>query len=127
MAEINTLSHQGLDGMTSDFRKEMGKRLALARKAKQISQYELADLLGLKQPIIAEYEIGRTPVPVQRVPKLAQTLDVSTDFLLGLSEGDTARRAKPGPESLLEKKIQELKKLPKSQQQTVLKMLEGLL
>jgi transcriptional regulator with XRE-family HTH domain len=125
MAGISTLSHHGLVRMVSDFRKEMGKRLALARKAKQISQYQLADLLGLKQPIIAEYEIGRTPVPVQRVPELAKTLDVSTDYLLGLSTEE--RQSKPGPESLLEQKLQQLKKLPRSQQQTVLKMLEGLL
>ena len=125
MLNINTLKHQSYVPMISEFRKEMGKRFATARKAKRLSQYELAERLGIKQPIIAAYEIGRTPVPVQRVPELAEELEISTDYLLGISEED--RKTRPGPESILEQRLLELKKLPRGKQKTVLEMLDGLL
>ncbi len=68
---------------------EFGQRLKELRKAKGLTQKQLADLIGVKNSIISFYEVGdRIPSP-EVIKKLAAVLHVSADFLLGLDKGDT--------------------------------------
>lgn len=68
---------------------EFGQRLKELRKAKGLTQKQLADLLGVKNSIISFYEVGdRIPSP-EVIKKLAAVLHVSADFLLGLDKGET--------------------------------------
>lgn len=68
---------------------EFGQRLKELRKAKGLTQKQLAEMIGVKNSIISFYEVGdRIPSP-EVIKKLAAVLHISADFLLGLDKGDT--------------------------------------
>ena len=61
-------------------------RLRLARRARHLRQVELARMLKLKPSSIAHLESGRTLPGLPNLFLIAQALEVSTDFLLGLED-----------------------------------------
>ena len=62
-----------------------GKRLASIRKKRGLSQYQLADKLGFSRGQIANYEQGKREPDYQTLIKIAEFFDVSTDYLLGVT------------------------------------------
>lgn len=102
-----------------------GSRLASYRRAKGFTQPELGKRLGISTKMVDYYEHRARNPSVSIVQKAADLFGVSVADLLG--EDAALVRKKPGPRSALEEKIEQLRKLPKSQQEVVLKMLEGLL
>lgn len=63
-----------------------GDRLLEIRKQLGHSQESLAELLGLGVRQIWRYENNKTKPDSEVVAHIARTLNVSTDYLLGLSE-----------------------------------------
>lgn len=63
-----------------------GERLALLRKEKKLSQYELADKLGFTRGQIANYEQGKRQPDFETLQKLADFFDTSIDYLLGRTD-----------------------------------------
>lgn len=61
-------------------------RLASLRKAKKITQQDVADYLGLTRPAYTAYERGNRQPDYSILQKLADYYDVSTDYLLGHSD-----------------------------------------
>lgn len=61
-------------------------RLREARKEKKLTQGELGTLLGVEKSTISKYEVGTNSVDVETLVKLCIKLDVSADYLLGLSD-----------------------------------------
>jgi transcriptional regulator with XRE-family HTH domain len=101
----------------------LGARIAELRRTQDITQVQLAEILGVSQQTINSYEVGRRRVPVSALPALARTLGVSMEILIG----EKAPPAKRGPTPLLQKQIERLTSLPKAQQKVVMQMLEGVL
>jgi len=67
---------------------EFGQRLRRLRKEKNMTQKQLAERVGLKNSVISFYETGeRLPSP-EVIKKLAATLQVSSDYLLGMEHGE---------------------------------------
>ena len=62
------------------------ERLKWIRDCKNITQKEIADYLGIKQQQYARYEKGINIMPVTYLPKICEYLNVSADYILGLSE-----------------------------------------
>lgn len=60
-------------------------RIKVARTAKEMSQKELAALLGVKQNTLSQWETERNEVDLSSLRKIAEILNVSTDYLLGSS------------------------------------------
>lgn len=60
-------------------------QLKTLRKARHISQADIADELGIKPAAISKYETGRVPLSEDAIGKLCMILHVSADELLGLS------------------------------------------
>ena len=61
------------------------QRLRAVREQLNISQHELARLCGLSMNQISRYELGvREPTSISLV-KIARTLNVSMDYLVGLT------------------------------------------
>ena len=65
---------------------DLGHRLAMARHAKRVPQMALAKLVGISQKHLSQIEHGH--VPIRSVAggtllRLAECLDVTTDYLLG--------------------------------------------
>lgn len=68
---------------------EFGKRLRELRKQKNLTQKQLAALLGLQNSVISFYELGdRMPSP-EVIVKLASSLHVSADYLMGIEKQET--------------------------------------
>lgn len=63
-----------------------GKRLAAARKVKNISQSELAKLSGIHKNVLGRYEREEANPAIDTAVKLADVLEVSLDFLTGKIE-----------------------------------------
>lgn len=63
-----------------------GSRLLEARKAKGISQEELAKYLGTKGPAIGRYERDEMKPSIEVAAKMADYLDVSLDYLVGKTD-----------------------------------------
>lgn len=108
------------------FFRELGARIAAARKAQGITQVRLAEHLGVAQQTLAHYEVGRARVAASLLPVLAEVLDLSIDELL---VGQAAARApgKRGPSSRLQQQVEAIGQLPRSQQKFVSQMLDTVL
>ena len=60
-----------------------GKRIADARKSKNMTQIELAEKAGISRYTLMKIENGQSPnVSAVIILKIAMALGVSTDFLL---------------------------------------------
>ena len=66
-----------------------GERIKERRKAKGLTQEELATKLATSRQYISYYEKATRSVPSECVLLLAQELDTTTDYLLGLSGDPT--------------------------------------
>jgi transcriptional regulator with XRE-family HTH domain len=76
-------------------KKLFGERLAQRRKQLGLSQRELAKRVGIRGPSLAEYETDDTWPSVPTLIALAEALDTSVDYLLGLSDHPKPCDAEP--------------------------------
>lgn len=60
-------------------------RLKDMREDHDLSQYEVAEYLNMKQPQYSRYERGLRDIPTDILIKLAKLYKTSTDYLLGLT------------------------------------------
>ena len=67
-------------------KEEVGKRFFLCRKATGLTQKQVADALGVKQPVYQRFEKGIFECSYEQLVKLSEIFDVSTDYLLGKSD-----------------------------------------
>ena len=58
-------------------------RLLDMREDHDLSQKELADILGIDQRVYSNYETGKRRIPVNLLVLLADHYKTSTDYLLG--------------------------------------------
>jgi len=94
----------------------------LFRKAQEMTQTQLAVVLGISQQTIAHYEVGRLRISVELLTLLAKTLAVNLEELI---EGPATNSAtKRGPTSLLQRQIEQISQLPRTKQKFVSEMLE---
>lgn len=63
---------------------KFGERLKELRKAKQLSQSELAFMTGISQSAIAKWELNKTEPTASSLITLAEFFEESVDYLLGL-------------------------------------------
>lgn len=69
---------------------EMGKRIKELRKAKGLTQEELAQKLGLKDSAIAKYENGRVEnIKRSVIIEMAKIFECSPVYLMGLEEPES--------------------------------------
>jgi len=61
-------------------------RLRAARDLRGLSQSELADRAGLKPSAVSHFETGKRAPSFDNLKKLADALEVSTDYLLGRTD-----------------------------------------
>ena len=60
-------------------------RLKDMREDHDLSQFEVAEYLNMKQPQYSRYERGLRDIPTDILIKLAKLYKPSTDYLLGLT------------------------------------------
>lgn len=101
----------------------LGERIASLRKARNLTQAQLAEALGVSQQSVQAYEVGRRRMPVSSLPSVARVLEVSLEELFG----EKQNRGKRGPASRLEQQMEAISQLPKTQQRFVTQMLDTVL
>ncbi len=101
-----------------------GQRLSSLRKARGLSQEELASRLGTTRANLAYYERKAGNPTLDFILRCSEILEIPPEELIG--EGQAARR-KPGPKSKLEKQFEAIAKLPKGEQKFFSQMIERFL
>ncbi len=108
-----------------EWTKAIGRRVAELRKERGVTQFELAEKLGVSQPDMSDYERGELRLHGYLIARLSDILGVRTDELLGLerpkkAEGGTKNR-------LVLRRLQQIENLPKRDRQALIRVLDGLL
>ena len=67
-------------------KEQVGKKLFECRKAIGMTQKQVAELLGVAQPVYQRFEKGTFECNYEQLCKLSDIFDVSIDFLLGKSD-----------------------------------------
>ncbi len=62
------------------------ERLKTLRRAKDMTQEQLADYMGVSPQAVSRWETGATSPDISALPQLADLLDISIDELLGYDE-----------------------------------------
>jgi transcriptional regulator with XRE-family HTH domain len=65
---------------------ETGRRISNCRQKKNMTQLELADKLNISYQAVSSWERGQTMPDISNLPKLANILEVSVDYILCNSE-----------------------------------------
>jgi transcriptional regulator with XRE-family HTH domain len=114
--------------MTPDetaFFRAFGARIAQCRKDADLTQVQLAEAVGIGQPQLASYEVGRRRLPLSLLSQLARALAVTVEDLIGGEDGRPA--GKRGPASRLQHQMERIQRLPRAQQRFVMQMLDTVL
>ena len=64
----------------------MYERIRALREDRDLTQREMGQLLACSQRIYSNYERGDLDIPTEILIKLAKYYDVSTDYILGISD-----------------------------------------
>ncbi|MDT2862672.1 helix-turn-helix domain-containing protein [Lactococcus lactis] len=64
----------------------LGDKLKASRKSKNLTQKELADKIDVKTRTVASYEQGSAYPSIEVLGKICDTLGISSDYLLGISD-----------------------------------------
>lgn len=107
------------------FYEQLGQRIAEHRKARGITQVELAKTLGIAQQTLAHYEGGTVRIAVATLTVVAKALEVTIEDLLGSPSARTA--GKRGPASRLQQQLDQISQLPRAKQKFVSEMLDTVL
>ncbi len=102
----------------------LGARIARLRKEQDITQVQLAELIGISQQTINSYETGRRRIPVSLLPAIAKRLGVAVEALLS---DDSKAVAKRGPAPKLQQQMDRITQLPRARQQFVMQVIESVL
>jgi len=103
------------------FFSQLGHRIALLRKEQQITQVQLAEVLGISQQYMQAFEAGRRKVPSSMLPTLSEILAVSLEELIGTASTGNKKR---GPAPKLLQQVELISQLPKTKQRFVMEMLD---
>lgn len=78
-----------------------GEKIKNLRKERGLTQEELADMLNIGRSALSLYEIeARQPDP-ETLKNIAKALNVSTDFLLGITNTEVQRISEEEPKYLV--------------------------
>ena len=118
-----------VEGMATRTRKPeteetVGERLARLRKERGMTQIELAQRLGVAQPMISGYERGELRLHGQLIVELTGIFGVSADELLGLEKPRSTAAVR---DRRLLRRLQQLERLPRRDQQALIRTIDAFL
>lgn len=102
-----------------------GRHLAALRKSRGLSQKELAARLETTREIIDYYERRSVNPSLAFIERSAQALEVSVAELLGSEPRHY--RGRPGPAPQLAQRLEQIRLLPRKEQEFVIRFLDTVL
>lgn len=100
------------------------------RKAAGLTQLELAEMINETQVNISFWERSEKPPRSDVLPQMAKALGVTVNELLGVTSTKPKHQklqAPPGPVGQVQKAFEEVRKLPRRQQQKILDVVFAML
>lgn len=64
----------------------MYSRIRELREDKELTQKQMAKILNCSQQVYSNYELGQRDIPTDILIKIANYHEVSTDYILGISD-----------------------------------------
>ncbi len=61
-------------------------RIRALREDKDMTQKQISKILNCSQQVYSDYELGKREIPLQTLIALAKFHNVTTDYILGLSD-----------------------------------------
>ena len=74
----------------SAFKLKLNEQIALLRKQKDLTQENLANLLGVTNQTVSKWESAQCCPDIQLLPKIAKIFNVTVDELLGYTLSSTS-------------------------------------
>jgi len=105
-------------------RPPFGARLHALREQAGLSQQQLAEKLGITQAAYAWWERNPVALRPDQLQKLAATLNISVEELMGTAPG---KKRGSGPVGKARRMFEEVSSLPRDRQQHVLRVVGDLL
>lgn len=96
---------------------DFGNKVAQLRKEKDLSRDELGEKIGTSGAIVGRYERGDMKPSIEIAAKIADALDVSLDFLMGLSS-DLVKDKK------MVNRLEDIKKLPEKEREKIFEYID---
>jgi transcriptional regulator with XRE-family HTH domain len=90
-----------------------------------MTQVQLAKVLSKQQTAVSQVELGNRGLTIQQVVKLAKALRVSTDAILGPTNG--APHDAPPTDRRLLRRLRQIEQLPKVERQALLRTIDAFL
>lgn len=104
-----------------------GERLTTLRKNVGLTQQELADEIGVSRRAIAHYETtDDVRIAVTLIPKLAKTLGIKVDTLIGLDKVKSGQNG-AAHKNRLWRRLQKLQNLPSQKRRQVINLIDAFL
>lgn len=98
-------------------------KLRELRKQRGLTQQDLADIVGVSNVSLSNYERGAQMPDIHTLTKIANALGVSTDTLLGLNDTDSDDQPRTLEARILASGID---KLPKAQREQALNVVKAM-
>lgn len=105
----------------------VGQRIARLRKERGYTQNDLAERIGTIQALVSDYERDKLRLNAEMAVRFAIALEVSTDELLGLHNGNGKSQAKSSgrkPSRRVLRRLEKIEDLPTHQQAVLLKTID---
>lgn len=107
-----------------DFHRALGKRITALRKEFELTQAELARVLGVSQQTVFAFELGDRRISIDKVPLLTRTFGMSADQLLGIVPVPSLPRARTSPAEL--RLVEQVRSLSMTDRRVVRRVAEAL-
>jgi transcriptional regulator with XRE-family HTH domain len=104
--------------------KTIAKRLRELRKRRGFTQTEIAEKLGLNQPLVSQYERGDTRLHGSLVAALARALKVPSDEILGLQD---SRDNSIFTDRRFLRRLRKMEDLSRRDKQALIRIIDGFL
>ena len=113
---------------TPEGARAIGERITTLRKARGITQVELAEKLGISQALISKYERGELLLHAELLAQFATVLRASADELLGLHKRKPSA-APPAPlvERTLARRFALVQALPRRDRDALTRTIDAFL
>ena len=103
----------------------LGQRIAERRKARGITQVQLAEQLGVAQQTMAHYEGGTVRIAIATLANVASALDTTMEDLIGSTSTKTNNKRGPAPK--IQQQLERVAALPKARQRLISEVLDSML
>jgi transcriptional regulator with XRE-family HTH domain len=104
---------------------DLGKRIQELRKQIGLTQAQLAEKINISHTQLTRYESKNVQPPADVLLRLANTFDVSIDYLVSGNKSDKIEQTLKDAELI--KQFKQLDKLPEDEKKSILKVLGALI